>query len=444
MSDAPRRDLSPLLRPSSVAVYGASRDPAKLGHTLLRNVIEDGFSGEVIAVNPRGGEILGCATVPRLERAVDLALVSVPAAVVPDAVADAAAAGCRVAVVLSSGFGETGTEGERVETRLTAVAAEAGMALVGPNCMGVLSRLEDGWLNGTYFWDLPLQEGHVSFVSQSGAVGGMFFSEARRRGLGLARFVSVGNAADVGATDVLEALADDPETSVIGMFLEAIDDGRRFVDVASSAAAPIVVLKAGKAAAGARAAASHTGSLAGTHGAARAGFVRAGVIEAADSDELFDVLAVAAATSPARGSRIAIVTVSGGPSVLAADAAETAGLSLPVPSDDTTATLQTLTPFAAIGNPFDLTPQCPPETFAPALAAVFSDPAFDGVVAINCGLDVESFGTGLAAAAESSGKPTVAFTLDVPEVDAALDAAGIPRLPSPERAVRAYAAELDR
>jgi acyl-CoA synthetase (NDP forming) len=410
---------------------------------LLRNVLEGGFEGRVVAVNPSREEVLGLRSVAGLEAPVDLALVSVPAPAVGAAVADAARAGCRAAIVLASGFGETGPAGAAAEQELAAVARGPGMRLVGPNCMGVVSRRTGGWLNGSYFWQLPAAPGRVSMISQSGAFGGMFFAEARRRGLGVARFLSVGNSADVTETDAIEWLAADPLTAVIGLFAEAFRDGRRFVEVVSASPKPVVVLKAGKEAAGARAAASHTGSLAGRHGAVRAAFRRAGVVEAETADEFFDLLTALAADRPSvgPGRNLAVLTISGGPGVLASDAAERFGLRLPPPSEATTRRLRELAPsFAATGNPIDLTPQCPPAAFGPAIRAVFEDRAFDGVVVINCGLDIPEFGAGVAAAWRATGKPVTAFLLEVPQIEAALREAGIPLLPSPERAVAAYRA----
>ncbi len=434
--------LDAVFTPASVAVYGASRDERKLGHTLLRNALAGGFGGRVLAVNPAGGEVLGVAAAAALAEPVDLALISVPAAAAGAAVADAARAGCRAAVVLSSGFGETGPAGRAAEDALAATARAEGMRLVGPNCMGVVSRMAPGWLNGSYFWRLPERAGGVSMISQSGAFGGMFLAEARRRRLGIARFLSVGNSVDVTATDALEWLGRDPETGVVGMFVEAFADGRRFVAVAEAVGRPLVVLKAGRGRAGARAAASHTGSLAGDHGAVQAAFARAGVIEAAGSDEFFDLLqALAGPGRRPAGRRVAVLTISGGPGVLAADAAERAGLELPPPSPATVRRVREVAPsFAATGNPIDLTPQCPPAGFAPAIAAVFDDALYDGVIVINCGLDVPEFGQGVAAAARRTGKPVTAFVLDVPGVEAELEAAGIPLLPGPERAVAAHAA----
>ena len=436
--------LDSLFTPSSVAVYGASAsDSRKLGNVLLANAAAGG--GEVLAVHPAAGQIDGLSAVPSLDRSVDLALISVPAERVSAAVEDAAAAGTRSAIVLSSGFGEAGPEGRAAQDHIAAVAVRAQMRLVGPNCMGVVSHLGDGrWINGSYFWSIPTTPGGLSFVSQSGAFGGMFFAHLRSSGRGLCRFLSVGNSADVTATDALEWLGGDRHTTAVGLFVEGIGDGRRFVEVARRITPdkPVVVLKAGKEAAGARAAASHTGSMAGNHAAVGAGFRRAGVTEATDTDDFFDLLDVAGASPPPpRASRIAIVTISGGPSVLAADAAERAGLTLPELTGATLGALQPLVPtFAALGNPVDLTPQCPPDKFIPAIEAIFADPNVDGVVAINCGLDFRQFGEGVARGIAATGKPTTAFVLDAPKVAETLTGAGAILLGSPERAVAAIAA----
>lgn len=435
--------LDGLFSPRSIAVYGASAgDSRKLGNTLLANAVSG--AGEVVAVHPSADRINDVPAVAKLDRPVDLALISVPGQRVEAAVADAASARAKVGIVLSSGFGETGAEGRAAQDRIAAIARSAGMRLVGPNCMGVVSHLGGGhWLNGSYFWSIPDKPGGLSFVSQSGAFGGMFFGHLRSSGLGLSRFLSVGNSADVTVTDVLEWLGDDPQTTAVGLFIEGFDDGRRFVDVARKVTSrkPVVVLKAGKMAAGAKAAASHTGSMAGNHAAVQAGLRRAGVIEAVGTEAFLDAMDAAAVGLCDRNIRdIAIVTISGGPSVLAADAAERAGLRLPALADETVRRLGALVPaFAALGNPIDLTPQCPLDHFVPAIEAIYQDPAIKGVVAINCGLDFAQFGVGVARGVAMSGKPTTAYVLDAPGVEAEMAGAGVLRFASPERAVAALA-----
>ncbi len=309
--------LAALFSPRSVAVLGVSRDPAKLGYRLLQNVKEHGFAGPVYPVNPSGDAILGSPTirdVAALPDDVDLALVSLPAPAVPGAITALAERGVRAAVVLSSGFGEVDEAGRGAQADVLARARARGLRLVGPNCMGVYSAAAR--LNGTYFWDLPRLPGGIGLVSQSGAYGGLIFRYLGGRGLGISRFLSIGNQADVDVADVVEYLADDPETRVIACFVEALRDGRRFVDVAARARdrKPVVVLKGGRSDAGRRAAGSHTGSLAGTYDVYRAGFRRAGVVLAEETEDFFDAieaLSVVGDRRP-RAPRIAILTVSGG------------------------------------------------------------------------------------------------------------------------------------
>ena len=439
-------DLSALFAPRSVAVLGVSRNPAKLGFRLLENVKARGFAGDVIPVNPSGETILGYETVravDALPAGVDLALVSLPAPAVPDAVKALAARGVRAAVILSSGFGEVDAEGRGAQAELLAGARAAGLRLVGPNCMGVYSA--PARLNGTYFWDLPTAPGGVGIVSQSGAYGGLIFRHLGARGLGVARFLSIGNQADVDVAEVLDYLVDDPETTLIACFVEALRDGRRFVDVAARAAGrkPVVVLKGGRSDAGRRAAGSHTGSLAGSYDVFRAACVRARVVLAEETEEFFDAIEALVAVGAARPAapRIAVLTVSGGPSVVAADVAEASGLVVPALPDSLRATLRALLPpFAAVGNPVDLTPQVDLARIAPAVHAVFADPGVAGAVAVNVGLDFPELAGALVEAARATGKPAVAFAADAPRTTEMLRAGGVPVLASPERAVRAWRA----
>src|SRR5918996_1843906 len=353
--------LTPLFAPAGVAVLGVSRNPAKLGYRLLQNVKEGGFAGAIHPVNPSGEPILGVPTVRAIEAlpdGVDLALVSLPAPAVPAAITALAARGVQAAVILSSGFAEVDAEGRTIQAELLQTARAAGLRLVGPNCMGVYSA--PARLNGTYFWDLPQSPGEISIVSQSGAYGGLIFRHLGGRGLGVARFVSIGNQVDVEIAEVLEWLVDDPATTVIACFVEALRDGPRFLAAARRAAGrkPIVMLKGGRSDAGSRAAGSHTGSLAGGWEIYRAACASARIVLAEETEEFFDALEALAAIrcGPPRplaaAPGIAIVTVSGGPSVVAADTAEREGLAVPALSEGTRDGLRALLPpFAALGNP---------------------------------------------------------------------------------------------
>jgi acyl-CoA synthetase (NDP forming) len=439
-------DLGALFAPSSVAVLGVSRNPAKLGHRLLQNVKDSGYAGALHPVNPSGAPILGCptvASVAALPAGVDLALVSLPAPAVPEAIEALAARGVRAAVILSSGFGEVDDDGRVTQAGLLATARAAGLRLVGPNCMGVYSA--PARLNGTYFWDLPTAAGGISIVSQSGAYGGLIFRHLGGRGLGVARFVSIGNQVDVEIAEVLEWLVDDPATTLIACFVEALRDGPRFLAAARRAAGrkPIVMLKGGRSDAGRRAAGSHTGSLAGTWEVYRAACAGARVVLADETEEFFDAIETLVAipvTRPA-GRGVAVVTVSGGPSVIAADTAEREGLEVPALGEATRESLRGLLPaFAAVGNPVDLTPQVEPSRIAEAVRRVLDESSVAGVVAVNVGLDIPEFADGVVAAARATGKPAVAFTADAPEITTRFRAGGVPVLSSPERAVRAWRA----
>jgi acyl-CoA synthetase (NDP forming) len=435
--------LDALFCPSSVAVYGASSGGGRLGNTLLRNVADS--TVDVRCVHPSAPAVDGIAAEPSLSAPTDLALISVPVSAAEGAVRDALAAGVRALVVLSCGFGEAGPDGLATQNRITALAERYGAPLVGPNCMGVVSHLGGSrWLNGSYFSSIPTRPGPVSFISQSGGFGAMFMAEMTRRNVGFARFASLGNCADVAVTDAVRWLGEDRQTEVIGVFCEALRDGRAFVETVRRITPhkPVVVLKGGRGGAGARAAAGHTGSLAGSARAYAAGFRRAGVCPVDSSDELFDVLAAFVAPALRRhGDRIGIITVSGGPGVLAADAVERLGLRLPVLDAQRRGQIAAYAPdFAATANPVDLTAQCAPGNFAAAVAQVYADPSLDAIIAINCGLDVVEFGSAIAAAYAATGKPTTACLVDVPRIRAVMAAAGIACFDSPEAAVRAQAA----
>ena len=382
-----------------------------------------------------------------LPRGLDLALVSLPARGVLPAVRALGARECRMCVILTSGFGETGDAGRAAQAEIEAIARTSKMRIVGPNCMGVVNV--PGHLNASYFWDVPKQPGGISFVSQSGAYGGLFFREMRQRSLGVAKFLSIGNQSDLGFAECLEWLADDRDTRVVGLFVEGIRDGRAFVASARrlSRAKPVVALKGGRAEAGRRAAGSHTGSLAGTWETYRAAFAAAGIVAVEGTEELFDALVTleAHATRSPRDAAIAILTISGGPSVVAADTAEAVGLQVPpLPAERRTALRAHLPDFGADGNPVDMTPQMEPGGFEPSVRLVLEAAEISGAVAIDIGLDRPEYADALVSAQAATGKPVVACTVDTPDMDRRLSAGGIPLVPGPERAVRAYRALVRR
>ena len=445
VSQANLAGLEALFRPRSVAVVGASADPAKLGWTLVHNLVEYGFPGEILPINTNAHDILGRpvhASLAELSEAPDLVLVTVPNQAVVEVVEQAAAKGARALVVLSSGFGEAGEAGRQAEERIRDIQRKSGMRVLGPNCMGVYNI--DAQLNGTYFWELPRAPGRISFASQSGAYGGIFFEEIKRRGIGVSKFVSIGNQLDVSHADMIAWLAADPQTAVIALFVEGVTDGPAFMEAACNAGKPLVILKAGRTHAGSRASASHTGSLAGEREVYEAAFRQAGAILARDTEEFFDAAVTLAAYEgrplPASG-RVGIMTISGGPCVIASDACEEVGLEVPVLAPETQGRIRQLIPaFGASGNPVDMTPQVAPEAIAGCVEAVAADPSVDGMIFINVGRDFPEFGTAFAAAAEKL--PVTAFVTSAPAVLAGLEGK-VPNLPTPERAVRAYKALVD-
>ena len=377
--------LTPFFNPSGVAVIGASADPRKLSHGVLRNCISHGFAGAVCPVNPRAGEILGLPCYPDIAAVpdpVDLAVLMVPAAACPGVLEACGRRGVRAAIVISGGFREVGAEGMALEQQLLDIAGQYGMRLIGPNCVGTLDAHTG--LNTTFIRTMP-KPGPIAFVSQSGAICGGILEWTAGKGIGFSRFATLGNAADVTETDLLLDLAEAPNTRVIVAYIEAIRDGRRFIDVARQITPhkPILVIKAGRTVAGTRAVSSHTGSLAGEMAAYDAAFRQAGVIRVDTVEDLFDhALALAYGPLP-RGKRVAVVTNAGGPASLAADMLEQAGLAMPPTPEGTQAVLASFThPEAQLANPVDMLGGAEPAQYEQAVAALLASDAFDAVLPI--------------------------------------------------------------
>lgn len=437
-------DINRLLSPDSVAVIGASTNPEKLGYTLLKNVVDYGFTGDLYPINPRADEILGLKAYPSVSaigEPVDAALISIPGPAVLSAAEDCAEAGVKFAVVLSSGFGESGSEGMEAEKRISETAAESGTRFVGPNCMGVYNN--PGNFNGTYFWELPRREGNVSFVSQSGAYGGIMFNQLRTRGMGVDKFVSVGNMADLNHRHFIEYLTGEESTEVIALFVEGVKEPEEMLKAVRECVRrkPVIIFKAGRSRAGVRAAKSHTGSLAGDYKVFLAAMRSAGAVVCEDSLEFFDLVeALSAAPGKLpRNDAIAIMTISGGPCVVSGDLAEEIGLRVPELDRDTQDELKRLTPpFSATSNPVDMTPQVNPANYHDCVHTVMKLKGIGGCIAINVGLDNPLFSEAFLSARDEYDKPMVSFTIDTPEITKAFREGGVPIFPTPERAVRAY------
>ncbi len=443
-----RQPLAALFSPRSVAVIGASERPGSVGRTLLWNLIQSPFGGTVYPVNPRHHSVLGvrcCASVTEVPEPVDLAVIATPAASVPERVAECVAAGVRAAIVISAGFREVGAEGLALEARLMAAVRGSGLRLLGPNCLGLMNpRLG---LNATFAPGLAAP-GHVGFLSQSGAICTAVLDWSRRRGVGFSAFVSMGSMLDVGWGDLITVLGDDPDTHSIVIYMEAIGDARAFLSAAREVALtkPIVLIKGGRSAEAARAAASHTGALAGSDAVLEAALRRCGVLRVDRLSDLFD-LADVLAKQPHRpaGPRLTIVTNAGGPGVLATDALVLSGGQLAPLADETLAALDQVLPAQwSRANPIDILGDADPARYAAAVEIAMADPGSDGLLVIltpQAMTDPTATARRLRELAARSTKPLVASWMGGEEVAEGVDLlnrAGIATNDYPDAAARLF------
>jgi acetyl coenzyme A synthetase (ADP forming)-like protein len=378
--------LSPFFTPRGIALIGATSDPTKLGYGLARNLVQCNYQGVIHFVNPKGGSLLGRPMYPSvldLPDPVDMAIVLIPAPAVAGSLKDCAMRGIRAVIIASGGFRETGVTGAGLEHELVHIAQHHGMRLIGPNCIGVLDTHLP--LDATFLPPPGPPPGDVAFISHSGALCAAVIDWARGQGFGLSRLVSLGNQADVNETDVLAPIAEDRFTRVLTLYLEGVSDGRRFVREARkiSRHKPIIALKVARYPSGQRAAASHTGALAGQENAFNAAFRKAGVIRADTTEELFDWARALAWCPLPKGRAIAILTSAGGPGVTAADALEMNGMSLARLTPETQQDLSKLLPPAAsLINPVDMLASASPEQFAACLNVLLNDPGVNGVMVV--------------------------------------------------------------
>ena len=322
--------LDAILRPRSIAVIGASRKPNTIGYQILENLVRHGYAGAVYPVNPTAAAVHSIRAYPSVEAVpdeVDMAVIVVPKQHVVEAAEACGRKGVKGLVVISAGFAEVGGSGVERQKALMEIVRRHGMRLVGPNCMGVLNTAPDRSMNATFAPTMP-PAGPVSFMSQSGAMGVTILDYAKEYGIGISQFVSVGNKPDVSGNDLIQYWANDERTGVILMYLENFGNPRKFTQLAREITKkkPIIAVKSGRTGAGARAASSHTGALAGTDAATDALLRQCGVIRVETVEEMFD-LAMAFSHQPVpRGNRVAIVTNAGGPGIIIADACEANGL----------------------------------------------------------------------------------------------------------------------
>jgi len=437
-----------LLYPKSIAVIGASRTPGKVGYEILANLLDGGFEGQIIPVNPSADEVLGLSCLHDLNTytsTVDLAVISVPAASVLKAVESSIRAEVKAIAIITSGFRETGPEGTKIQSEIAQLCSQAGVRLLGPNCLGLINTGHR--MNASFSKRMP-KAGGISVLSQSGAVCTAMLDWALARGLGLAKIISIGNKADLNETDFLSALAADEQTKVIVGYLENITSGDKFIKAARSVASakPLVLLRAGVTKAGMKAASAHTGGLAGDDIAYAAAFKRAGVIRAESFDSLFDYAAALSMQPLPKGNRVAIITNAGGPAVMAADALEQSGMKVATLNGHSAGALrEKLPPAAIVSNPIDVLGDADPKRYATAVSAAQKDDSVDAIIVILTphAMTKPAETARAIAAYGSDDKPVLAVFLGsadaMPERKELADC-NLPDYPSPERAVAALRA----
>jgi acetate---CoA ligase (ADP-forming) len=449
---AGRHTLDPIFQPRSIAVIGASRTPGTVGYEIIHNLLAEGFSGAVYPVNPKATSVHSVPAYPSVEAvpgAVDLAIVTVPKERVLEVVETCGRKGVRAVVVITAGFKEVGGAGVERERELLDLVQRHGMRMIGPNCLGVVSTASDVRMNATFAPIMP-PPGPVSFMSQSGAMGVTILDYAAEYGIGVHHFVSVGNKADVSGNDLIEYWADDPATRVILMYLENFGNPRKFTRIAREVTRtkPIIAVKAGRTAAGARAASSHTGALAGLDSATDALLAQCGVLRVDSVEELFDMAMAFGHLPVPQGNRVAVVTNAGGPGIIITDACEARGLSVAELSPETQARLrENLPDEASVRNPVDMIATATPESYRLALEAVLSDPNVDAAIAAfvpPLRVRQQDVARSIVAARRlHPEKPMLAVLMGragLPEGRADLREAGIPGYIFPESAARALAA----
>jgi acetyl coenzyme A synthetase (ADP forming)-like protein len=437
--------------PQTIAIIGASHVKGKIGYTILENFIRSKYPGKIFPVNPNVNEILGLRVYPSVKNIpqdIDLAIIAVPAKIVPKVLKECVEKKVKGVIIVSGGFSEIGKEGKKLEEKLKKIIKGKKTRVLGPNCLGALdtsSKLD------TLFHPLEKlvrpKEGNIGFISQSGAVGSVILDIFSEEQIGISKFISYENALDIDESDCIEFLGKDEKTKIILLFLEGVKDGKKFLRVAKkvSQIKPIIVLKGGKTEKGRKAALSHTGSLAGSARIYSSVFKQVGIIEANTHEELIDFAKAFSQPLP-KGNRIAIVTDGGGFGVLACDEAERQGLKLPEPSNKLKKIFRKIFPeHVILSNPIDLTGDVTTERFRIAIEECLKSKEFDGVITITL-FQVPALEKDIVDAIanlKKYGKPILCcaaggrFTL---ELSKALEKNGIPVYPSPERAVKAMAA----
>jgi len=439
--------LDRLFKPESIAVVGASRDPKKVGYAVLNNLLKAGFKGRLFPVNPQAEDILGIkcySSLSEIKSHIDQVVVAVPARHVTPIIKEAVKLGVSSAVILTAGFREAGPEGLRLEEELREIVHKGNIRILGPNCLGIINTENN--LNATFAAGM-LPKGRISFFSQSGALGIAILDWAIGNRIGFSKFISLGNKIDLNEIDFLEYFMDDPDTELILGYIEDVVDGRRFLDIARRVTKkkPVILIKSGGTGAGARAASSHTGALAGSEVAFDAAFKKTGIIKAGSIQELFSSAMAFYSKRLPEGKRLLIITNAGGPGILAADAAERSGLDLPLLPSELVQKLRAFLPGnASLYNPVDIIGDASSERYRATLISVIKENFFDGLVVIltpQAMTDVEEIAKIIIETSELTDKPIIACFMGEARVRQGLElikSKGIPSFTYPETAVWAF------
>ena len=454
---SPNVGLERFFSPRNVAIIGASNNPTRFGYNVMKNLIEAGFSGTIFPISLKEDSIFNRAayrSVLNINDSMDLAIIIIPAETVPNAIEECGRKGIKAISVLSGGFSEVGSRGAELQQRVLEIANKYGIRIVGPNCVGTMNTHRN--LNASFI--MYSAKGNLGLITQSGALGASCSYISKREMLGFSKFVNLGNASDVSVPEIIEYFGSDPETHVIGIYLEGVKDGHRFVDAIGGVAIvkPIIVVKAGRTEAGARAASSHTGSLAGSDKIYGALFKQKGVTRASSLFELIDIAKAFIKQPLPKDRRVGVITNAGGAGVLATDASADRGLIIPSLAQETIGSLKSFLPdVATLVNPVDIIASADKECYRKTTEVIASDPNIDALI-VNCvvptflGMKPSEHAEGVVEAyqnkVKSTGKPVLCCWMAGDLADPGrkiLEDANIPSFSSPEKAAIALSSMID-
>lgn len=440
-------ELKPIFSPKSIAVVGASRSPMKIGYEILQNILVQGYQGKIFPINPEAQEILGLRSLPSVMAVkddIDLAIIAVPAEFVPKVMTECARKKVKGAIIISSGFAETGEKGRLLEDEVLQIAKKGGIRVIGPNTLGYKDPIDN--LDAAFVFGMP-KPGEIALISQSGAlcVGMIYYANGEH--IGLSRVISVGNKADVDDADLIEYLDQDKATKVIAMYIEGIKDGKKFLDAARKCKKPIVAIKAGRTPAGSAAASTHTGSLSGSDAVYDSAFRQVHIQRAYEVGELFDFARALAYQPPAQGNRVGIISNGGGAGIMIADWCESIGLKVPNLNKKTIEALRPNLPSITIArNPVDVTGDARFHRYYATGSAMLADANVDALImaCVHAGIARPREYVGavikLVEDKRAVNKPIVACWVGGPEINEVvqeLRVKNIPVYPSAMRAARA-------